>query len=140
MATNNIFVNLPVDDLEASKAFYTALGYTLNPNFSDEKAACVVLSDSVYIMLLVKPYFSTFTDREVVDPRSQVGSLNSLGVDSREEVDRFAERAVAAGGAELNEPQDFGFMYSRDIEDPDGHGWQIMWMDPVAQQNGPPSE
>ncbi|MDF2443329.1 MAG: uncharacterized protein JWR01_1532 [Subtercola sp.] len=68
-----------------------------------------------------------------------MGSLNSLGVDSRDEVDRFAERAVAAGGAELNEAQDFGFMYSRDIEDPDGHGWQIMWMDPVAAESGPPA-
>jgi predicted lactoylglutathione lyase len=139
MATNNIFVNLPVEDLERATSFYTALGYTVNPNFSDEKAANIRLSDSIYLMLLVKPYFSTFTDREVVDPRRSAEVLNSLGVDSREEVDAFAAKAVAAGGAELGDPEDYGFMYSRDIEDPDGHAWQIMWMDPVAAENGPPA-
>lgn len=140
MATNNIFVNLPVDDLEASKAFYTALGYEVNPLFTDENAASIVLSDSIYIMLLVKPFFSTFTDKELIEPKSQVQVLNALGVDSRAEVDEWAEKALGAGGTEPKAAQDLGFMYSRDIEDLDGHVWEVMWMDPAAAVNGPPSQ
>ncbi|RFA20844.1 VOC family protein [Subtercola boreus] len=141
MATNNIFVNLPVSDLEASKAFYTALGYSINPQFSNENAASIVLSDSIYIMLLVKPFFSTFTEKELVDPKRYAQVLNALGVDSREEVDELIAKGVAAGGTEpAGTLQDHGFMYSRDLEDPDGHGWEIMWMDPAVAAGGPPSE
>ena len=139
MATNNIFVNLPVADLEASKAFYTALGYTINPLFTDENAASVVMSDSIYVMLLVKPFFATFTDKSIIEPKSEVQVLNALGLDSRDEVDEWAAKALAAGGAEPRPAQDYGFMYSRDIEDLDGHIWEVMWMDPEAAKNGPPS-
>lgn len=137
MATNQIFVNLSVADLPAATAFYESLGYVKNPLFSDENATCIVLSDSLYIMLLVKPFFSTFTDKEIIDAHTHVQVLNALGLDSRGEVDEWAERALAAGGSEPRPAQDYGFMYSRDIADLDGHVWEPMWMDPDAAANGP---
>ncbi|MEA9987123.1 VOC family protein [Subtercola sp. RTI3] len=140
MSTTNIFVTVPVADLEVSKAFYTALGYTVNPNFSDESSACIVLSDTIYVMLLAKSRFGDLTDRELVDPKTHTQALHALGVETRDEVDALAATALDAGGSVPGDPQDFGFMYARDIEDPDGNGWQITWMDPAAQQNGPPAE
>ena len=140
MATNSIFVNLPVADLEVSKAFYEALGYSVNPLFTDENAACIVFSEHVYVMLLVKPFFSTFTDKALIEPATQVQVLNALALDSREEVDAWADNALGAGGSEPRPAQDMGFMYSRDIADPDGHVWEPMWMDPAAAAGGPPSE
>ncbi len=137
MNTNNIFVNLPVSDLDASKSFYTSLGYTINPLFTDENAASIVMSENIYVMLLAKPFFSSFTDLEIVDPTTHVQVLNAIGLDSREEVDEWAEKALAAGGSEPRSAQDYGFMYSRDIADPDGHIWEPMWMDPEAAKNGP---
>ncbi|MBB5642011.1 VOC family protein [Cryobacterium roopkundense] len=139
MATSKIFINLPVADLEASKAFFTALGYTINPLFTDENAASVVMSDSIYAMLLVKPFFATFTDKSLIDPKSEVQVLNCLVLDSRNEVDEWAEKALAAGGAEPRTTQDYGFMYTRDIEDLDGHIWEVTWMDPEVAKNGPPA-
>lgn len=137
MSTHQIFVNLPVADLPAATAFYEALGYSTNPLFSDENATCVVLSKCLYIMLLVKPFFSTFTDKEIIDARTHVQVLNALGLDSREEVDEWAERALAAGGTEPKAAQDLGFMYSRHIADLEGHMWEPMWMDPAAAAGGP---
>ena len=123
--TTSIFVNLPVSDLEASKAFYTALGYTINPNFTDETAACVVFSDTIYTMLLTHDKFSQFT-------------IVAISADSREDVDALAGKALEAGGSETYDPQDLGFMYSRAFRDLDGHHWEVLWMDDAAAQAGPP--
>ena len=139
MATSSIFVNLPVADLETAKAFYTALGYTVNPLFSDENAACIVMSENIYVMLLTTPFFQTFTDKDIINARTHVQTLNALDVGSREAVDEWAEKALAAGGTEPRPAQDMGFMYSRDVEDPDGHIWEPFWMDPAASENGPPA-
>lgn len=125
-----IFVNLPVEDLERPKAFYTALGYSLNPQFTDENAACVVISDTIFAMLLVKPFFSNFTTKPIADTATSVAAINSLSADSRAAVDELADRALAAGGTQTNEPQEMGFMYSRSFQDPDGNMWETLWMDP----------
>ncbi|MBC7723489.1 MAG: glyoxalase [Burkholderiaceae bacterium] len=138
MPTTSIFVNLPVADLDAAKNFYTALGYTVNPSFTNDDAASIVMSDSIYVMLLTKPFFATFTDKKIVDAQADVQVINAIGLESREAVDEWAEKALAAGGAEPRGAQDYGFMYSRDIEDVDGHIWEPMWMDPATAESGPP--
>ena len=138
MSTTSIFVNLPVADLDASKRFYSSIGYSINPLFTDENAACIVLSDAIYVMLLTKPFFASFTDKRIIDTKADVQVLNAIGLDSRAEVDEWAEKALAAGGSELKPAQDYGFMYSRHVEDLDGHVWEPMWMDPSATENGPP--
>ncbi|UGS25927.1 glyoxalase [Microbacterium resistens] len=132
-----IFVNLPTSDLERSKAFYTALGCEINPLFTDENAACVVWSDDVFFMVLTREYFATFTDKPVLDPREGAQVLIALSRDSREEVDETIARGVAAGGSEPNEAKDYGFMYSRDLEDPDGNGMEFVYMAPEAAEQGP---
>jgi predicted lactoylglutathione lyase len=129
-----IFVNLPVSDLERSKSFYSALGFEINPQFTDENAACVVISETIFAMLLVKPFFSSFTSKEIADTTTTVAAINALSSDSRGEVDALADRAIAAGGAQTNEPQDLGFMYSRSFQDPDGNMWETVWMDPAHVQ------
>ncbi|MBF4461445.1 MULTISPECIES: VOC family protein [unclassified Rathayibacter] len=139
MSVSTVFVNLPVTDLERSKAFYTSLGWSVNPLFSDENAACIVISDTIYAMLLVHPFFSTFTSKEIIDAKTQVQGLFALGAESRDEVDDLLAKGLAAGGAEPVAAQDLGFMYSRDLEDPDGHIWEILWMDPAAAEAGPPA-
>lgn len=136
MATS-IFVNVPTADLERSKRFYTALGATLNPLFTDDNAACVVWDENVYFMVLTNEYFSSFTDKQVVDPKTHTHALIALTRDSRADVDRAIEAGVANGGTEPNEPQDLGFMYSRDLEDPDGNGIQFTFMEPAAVEQGP---
>ncbi|HMH59573.1 MAG TPA: VOC family protein [Galbitalea sp.] len=129
-----IFVNLPVSDLERSKAFYSALGYDINPQFTDENAACIVISENIFAMLLVKPFFANFTSKEIADTSTTVAAINSLSADSREEVDALADKAIAAGGSQTNEPQDLGFMYNRSFSDPDGNMWETLWMDPQHVQ------
>ena len=133
----HIFVNIPTNDLERAKAFYTALGCSLNPLFTDENAACVVWSDDIFFMVLTKEYFSTFTDKEFADPRTHAQVLLSISRDSREDVDRIVEAGAAHGGTAPGEPQDYGFMYGRDLIDPDGNGIQFMYMDPQAAAEGP---
>lgn len=136
-----VFINLPVSDLERAKAFHEAIGFRIEPKFTDENASCVVIDEEhVYLMLLTREYFGTFTTKTIIEPRSHVQSLTALSLDSREAVDRVLERGVAAGGSEPHEPRDLGFMYSRDLEDPDGHIFEFFWMDPVAAVEGPPSE
>lgn len=125
-----IFVNLPVSDLERAKAFYTALGFDINPQFTDENAACVVISDTIFAMLLTKPFFSNFTSKAVADTSSSVAAINALSNDSREAVDALADKAILAGGTETRDRQDLGFMYSRGFQDPDGNMWETLWMDP----------
>jgi predicted lactoylglutathione lyase len=133
----HIFVNIPTNDLERSKAYYTALGCSLNPLFTDENAACVVWSDDIFFMVLTKEYFSTFTDKEFADPKTHAQVLLSISRDSRDEVDRIVDAGVAAGGTAPGDPQDYGFMYARDLVDPDGNGIQFMYMDPQAAAEGP---
>jgi predicted lactoylglutathione lyase len=127
---NQIFVNLPVKDLDASKAFFEAIGYTINKQFTDENAASVVFSDTIYAMLLTEPFFATFTTKEIADARTTSEVRLALGVDSREAVDALVDKAVAAGGSEPRGAQDHGFMYTRAFDDLDGHGWEVLWMDP----------
>lgn len=123
-----IFVNLPVADLEKSKAFYTALGHTLNPKFSDEKGACVVISDTIFVMLLARPYFQEFTRKAVADANKELQTLIALSTGGRAEVDATMDKALAAGGKEAGEARDYGFMYQRSFEDPDGHTWEVFYM------------
>ena len=133
MATK-IFVNLPVKDLDKSKAFFAALGYTFNPQFTDANAACMVISEDIFTMLLVEPFFKGFIDKEIVDAHKSTEVLLALSTDSREGVDDLANKAVAAGGKEPRAAQDHGFMYSRSFSDLDGHIWEIVWMNPETVQ------
>ena len=124
-----IFVNLPVRDLDISKAFFEKLGYSFNPQFTDDKAACMVVSDDIYVMLLTEPFFKTFTNRSLADARETTEVLVCLNEESRDDVDRHVQKALDAGAAEIRGPQDHGFMYGRSYSDPDGHIWEIIWMD-----------
>ena len=127
--TKLIFVNLPVADLAAAKAFYEAIGATNNPQFTDETAACMVFSDTIHVMLLTHAKFSQFTPRRIANAHETSEVLIAISAESREAVDDMAKRALAAGGREPRESQDYGFMYSRSFEDLDGHIWEPMWMD-----------
>ncbi|MEU7467963.1 VOC family protein [Streptomyces sp. NPDC044984] len=129
-----IFVNLAVDDLDASKKFFTELGYSINPQFSDETAASVVISDTIVAMLLTKQKYAGFTKKEIVDATKSSEVLLGLSAESREKVDELVEKAVAAGGSVTGETQDYGFMYGRAFDDLDGHTWEVIWMDPTAVQ------
>jgi predicted lactoylglutathione lyase len=130
--STKIFVNLPVKDLDRSKAFFTELGYTFNDQFTDENAACLVISDDIFAMLLVEPFFKTFTTKEVSDTSTSAEAIIALSADSRAAVDELADRALAAGGKPSMEPSDMGFMYARSFQDPDGHLWEVIWMDPAG--------
>lgn len=125
-----LFVNLPVDDLARSKEFFTELGFTFNPQFSDENAACMVVNDESYVMLLATQFFETFTDKEIADSTETTEVLIALSADGREEIDELVETAVAGGATEPREPQDHESMYGRSFEDLDGHIWELTWMDP----------
>ncbi|KQW27397.1 lactoylglutathione lyase [Rhizobium sp. Root274] len=128
-----IFINLPVTDLEASTRFYEALGATRNPHFSNENAACMMLTDTIGVMILTHAYYGNFTRRPIADARATSQVLLALTVGERAEVDRVLEAATASGGrADPNPAQDHGSMFSRSVEDPDGHVWEIFWMDPAA--------
>jgi len=127
-----IFVNLPVADLPAAKAFYEAIGFTNNPMFTDETAACMVLTDTIHVMLLTHQKFAQFTPKTIADARTTSEVLICISADSREAVDDITGKALAAGGREAREKQDYGFMYGRSFEDLDGHIWEPMWMDMEA--------
>lgn len=131
-----IFVNLPVVDLAASRAFWTSLGYPIDESFSDDNALSVVLGDTVVAMLLTREYFQTFTTLEVGDAKVSAQALLALSSESREAVDTLVTSAVAAGATETRDPQDHGFMYQRTFSDLDGHTWEIVWMDPTALAAG----
>jgi hypothetical protein len=127
-----IFVNLPVTDLARAKAFYEALGFANNPQFSDDGTACMVVSETIHVMLLTHAKWRGFTDRPI-PPASASEMMIALSCDSREEVDRMNEAAAAHGGtADINPKQDLGFMFNRNLADPDGHVWEAAWMDPAA--------
>jgi len=127
-----IFVNLPVRDLKRSMTFFKALGLAFNPAFTNDNAACLVIGENIYAMLLVEPFFKTFTDKTLVDAHESVEALVCLSCESRAEVDEVVAKAVAAGGRALREPQDHGFMYGHGFEDPDGHIWELVHMAPEA--------
>jgi predicted lactoylglutathione lyase len=129
-----IFVNLPVNDLDASKKFFTELGYSINPQFSDDNAASVVISDTIVAMLLTKPFYATFTKKEIADATQTSEVLVALSAESRAKVDELVDKALAAGGSPSGETQDHGFMYGRSFDDLDGHTWEVIWMDPAAIQ------
>ena len=132
-----IFVNLPVSDLAASRRFLEALGAVNEPKFTDDTAACMTISDSIHVMLLTRDKFATFTPRPISDATAGTEVLLCLSSDSRESVDTTVERAVTAGGTADPAPkQDYGVMYGRSVSDPDGHIWEIMWMDAAAAEQG----
>jgi predicted lactoylglutathione lyase len=133
----NVFVNLPTTDLERSKTFFESLGWTINPNFTDEKAASVQIDENIFLMVLTREFFQTFTDKPIADPRTSLQVETALSRDSREEVDALLEKVLAAGGTEHRDAQDYGFMYARDFEDPDGNLFSVLWMDPKAADIGP---
>ncbi|CAM3992942.1 VOC family protein [Tsukamurella ocularis] len=130
-----IFVNLPIADVQRSRDFFTAVGYTINEKFSDENAVAVELGENIAAMLLKTDFFGTFHESTTAAPGVKE-TLIALSAESREEVDEIVNRAVAAGGTE-GRSEDHGFMYGRAFDDPDGHGWEIMWMDPAAAEAGP---
>ncbi|RRR96852.1 VOC family protein [Glycomyces terrestris] len=135
MAFTQIYVNLPVADLEAAKAFYTALGGTVNPQFTDETSAQIVLSDAIALQLMTHEQFSGFTKREIA--AGPIEAINALAAGSKEEVDRLVEAAVAAGGTEPRPAQDMGWLYSRAVDDLDGHSWELMAYDPSQMPGAP---
>jgi len=127
---SNIFVNLPVKDLQSSIQFFTSMGFSFNRQFTDEKAGCLVIGENLYAMLVTEAFFQTFTKKEIADSSRYTEAIIALSASSREEVDLLVNKAVAAGGKEPNEPADHGFMYTRSFEDLDGHLWEILYMDP----------
>jgi len=130
-----MFVNLPVRDLARSVAFFTDLGFEFEPKFTDENATCMIVGDDAFVMLLVEPFFRTFTPREICDTASHCEGLFAISVDSRAEVDRVMQTAVAGGATPATDPQDHGFMFQRTFFDLDGHHWEVFWMDPEANPN-----
>jgi predicted lactoylglutathione lyase len=134
MATKQIFVNLPVKNLEKTKTFFAALGYTFNAQFTDANAACMVVQkDSIHVMLLVEEFFKTFTTKSLTDTSKSTEVLLCLSCESRAEVDDLVAKAVAAGGTTPSEPKDYGFMYGHGFQDIDGHLWELVYMDPNAE-------
>jgi hypothetical protein len=132
--TWKLFVNLAVRDLKKSMEFFSKLGFAFNSKFQDENAACMVLSEEAYVMLLTEKRFKDFTRRELCDLTRQTEGLFALTCDSRAEVDEMVEKAIAAGGKHAVDSQDHGFMYSWSFYDLDGHHWEVFWMDPAAAQ------
>jgi predicted lactoylglutathione lyase len=131
MATK-IFVNLPIADLDRSVEFFKRVGYSFNPQFTDETATCMVISEDIYAMLLTHPKFKSFIPGEISDASKQTEVLVCLSCESRQDVDDVIARAVAAGGTTYRDPDDHGFMYGRSYQDLDGHIWEYVWMDPAA--------
>jgi len=135
---STMFVNLPVTDLDRAKAFYTALGFSINPAFTDHNAACVIVEeDHSYFMILVRDFFQTFTDLPIGDPAVNPSVATAIFLDSREAVDTAVAAGIAAGGSEPRPATDYGFMYQRQLNDPDGNFLEFGWMEPVAAQQGP---
>jgi predicted lactoylglutathione lyase len=134
MANRKLFVNIAVANLDKSRAFFNALGFEFNPQFSNDKAASMVLGPDNYVMLLTEPFFKTFTDRKPCDTTIATEAFLCISADSRSEVDELCNKAFQAGGKKAKDPQDHGFMYGWSFYDLDGHHWEVMWMDPAAVQ------
>ena len=131
---NEIFVNLPVKDLDRSIDFFTKLGFKFNPQFTDENATCMIIGDNMFAMLLVEKYFKTFTKKEISDTVKNTEVIVALSAESRVNVDQILNKVIEAGGKEHKEPQDLGFMYLRSFEDINGHIWEIFYMDESAMK------
>ena len=127
--TKQIFINLPVADLKKSMDFYTQIGFTNNPQFTDDTAACMVLSDAIFVMLLTHDKFSGFTKKKIADTQKTAAVINSLSVESTDALNNFMAKALQAGAIEPNEAKDYGFMQQRSLEDLDGHLWEVFYMD-----------
>ncbi|MFJ8039705.1 VOC family protein [Kitasatospora sp. NPDC096147] len=132
-----IFVNLPVRDLDRSLAFFKAMGYSHNPQFTDETAACLVISDTIFVMLLTEPKFKEFTKKQPADTNTTTEVILAISAESREQVDQLVDKAIAAGAGPANDPMDLGMMYNRSFHDLDGHAWEFVWMDPAAVEAPP---
>ena len=132
--STKIFVNLPVKDLDKSKQFFGKLGYAFNPQFTDATAACMVISDDIFVMLLTHDKFKQFTKKDIADASKTTEVLVCLSADSKDKVNELVDKAVKAGATVTREPQDYGFMFERSFNDLDGHIWEIMWMDPKFVQ------
>ena len=130
--SRHIYVNLPIRDIGRSQAFFQALGFTINPRFTNEQAACVEITPGIYVMLLIEPFFQGFTRLPISDARQATEVLLALSCDSRQEVDQLVAKAVAAGGTATNAARDFGSMYQHGFADPDGHQWELVFMDESA--------
>ena len=130
--SRKLFVNLAVQDLDRSVEFFTQLGFSFDPRFTDESATCMIVSDEAFVMLLVHDRFKDFTKKELADATRQTEAILAVSADSREQVDDFTEKALAIGGSPANDPMEFDFMYGRSFNDPDGHLWEVFWMNPDA--------
>ena len=135
-AGRTLFVNMPVADVDRSKAFFAKLGFSFNPLFTDETAACMLVGEQAHVMLLSREKFAQFAQLPIADPTTHTLALYCFSVPSRDDVDAVSAAALAAGGSEAKGAEDLGFMYSRSFFDLDGHGWQVMWMDPAAAEQG----
>jgi predicted lactoylglutathione lyase len=138
--STKIFVNLPVRQLDTSKSFFSALGYTINPRFTDDNAACVVISDTIHVMLLTQPFFQGFTTRQPCDTSSHIEMILALSADSRDAVDALMDKALSAGASEPSQARDYGFMYQRSFADPDGHLWEVFYMNEAEFPQGGDAE
>jgi predicted lactoylglutathione lyase len=136
-SSRKIFVNLAVRDLKRSMEFFARLGFSFDQRFTDDNAACMIISDEAYAMLLVEPFFRTFTKKSVCDTATTTEAMLALSCDRRAEVDDLVKTAIAAGGTRAMDPQDHGFMYSWSFYDLDGHHWEVFWMDPQALATQP---
>ena len=128
--SKQIFVNLPVKDLNRSIEFYAKLGFSFEPKFTDRNATCMIVGENIFVMLLVETFFKSFTKKEITDTSKNTEVIVCISAESREKVDEMVNKARAAGAATPNDKQDHGFMYGHGFEDLDGHTWEIMWMDP----------
>ena len=130
--SRKLFVNLAVDDLGRSIDFFTKLGFSFDERFTDESATSMLVGEDAYVMLLVRPRFQDFTKKEIVDSTRQTEAILALSAESREDVDDLADKALANGGSPANDPMEMDFMYGRSFHDPDGHLWEVFWMDMAA--------
>jgi len=133
--TKQIFVNLPVKDLNRTVEFFKRLGFTFNPQFTDENATCMIINDNIFVMLLAEKFFKTFTKKEICDTAKDTEVIIALSTESREKVDEMIQNVFEAGGKESREPQDHGWMYGRSFQDINGHLWEIIYMDEKALKN-----
>lgn len=134
LKVSNIFVNLPVKDLQQTIDFFKEIGFDFNPHFTNEQAACLIIGDNIYAMLLVEEYFKTFTKKEIAHAREVTEAIITISADSKEQVNEIVEKAFAAGGKSSKEPVDHGFMYGWGFEDPNGHLWEVFYMDEAAAE------
>ncbi len=133
--STQIFVNLPVKNLDSSVAFFTRLGFSFNPQFTDQNATCMIIGENIFTMLLVESFFKTFTSKEICDTSKSTEVLICLSRESRADVDAIVKNALAAGGKAPRPPQDHGFMYQHGFEDIDGHTWEVVYMAPATVES-----